>query len=404
MPSTAPSSRRTGRAGAAEMRLCIVGGALQGMEAVLLAGRAGYETLVIDRRADAPAGGMADAFLHCDVLSDTDTVRAAIADCDAVLPAFEEPDGLRLLDRIVPEAERPLLFDLAAYELSRSKIESNRMMAELDVPLPAPWPGCGFPMVVKPSSQSGSIGVSVVRDEAQRRRALEAVQRLGDEPVQQQFVSGRNVSIEVIGDGDSSQAYAVTEVVLDHDYDCKMVVCEPDTVSDEDRAVLEGIGTRIADAVGLRGLMDVEAVRTADGLRVLEFDARIPSQTPAAVEAATGVNLVEELVCAAEGRASGREPAAGCSVYEHYLARHGQLTACGEREFGAIAGPRIHERLFGADLVITDYRPGATVWRATVINSGPTPAEVLRKRKAFITGAMEGCGLCEYIDRSPEAV
>lgn len=37
------------------MRLCIVGGALQGMEAVFLASKAGYETVVIDRRPDAPA-------------------------------------------------------------------------------------------------------------------------------------------------------------------------------------------------------------------------------------------------------------------------------------------------------------------------------------------------------------
>ena len=36
------------------MRLAIVGGALQGMEAAYLSKRAGYETVVIDRKIDCP--------------------------------------------------------------------------------------------------------------------------------------------------------------------------------------------------------------------------------------------------------------------------------------------------------------------------------------------------------------
>ncbi len=37
------------------MLIGIVGGRLQGMEAVYLAKKAGFETLVIDRKEDAPA-------------------------------------------------------------------------------------------------------------------------------------------------------------------------------------------------------------------------------------------------------------------------------------------------------------------------------------------------------------
>ena len=36
-------------------RIAIVGGALQGMEAVLLSKAAGYETVVLDRKPGAPA-------------------------------------------------------------------------------------------------------------------------------------------------------------------------------------------------------------------------------------------------------------------------------------------------------------------------------------------------------------
>ena len=37
------------------MRLAVVGGKLQGTEAAYLAGEAGYEVVLIDRRADSPA-------------------------------------------------------------------------------------------------------------------------------------------------------------------------------------------------------------------------------------------------------------------------------------------------------------------------------------------------------------
>ena len=42
------------------MRLAIVGGALQGMEAVYLSTIAGFETIVIDKRKEAPALALAD--------------------------------------------------------------------------------------------------------------------------------------------------------------------------------------------------------------------------------------------------------------------------------------------------------------------------------------------------------
>jgi pyrrolysine biosynthesis protein PylC len=386
------------------MKICIVGGALQGMEAVLLAKKAGIESLVLDRRETAPASTLADDFVLCDVVEDPETAKKLFSDCDAVIPACEELDALRVLDRIVPETGKSFLFDMHSYEISCSKEQSNKIMVDVGVPLPKPWPECGFPMIVKPSCQSGSIGVSEVNDERERQDALKVVKDLNDVPIQQEFVSGKSVSIEVIGNGTSSKAYVTTEVVLDRNYDCKMVVCEPGILKEEDEAAFDKIGTDIADSIGLKALMDVEAIYTKKGLRVLEIDARIPSQTPLAVQAATGINLLEELLYSALGKETGKKSSGGCSVYEHYLVRDGQLITCGEKEFGHVIRPYLSPRLFGADEVITDYEPGKKEWRATVINSGKTSVDVLEKRKKFISEVMSACELEEYVDRSPEVV
>lgn len=370
---------------------------------MFLSRKAGFETVVVDRKDTAPAASLGDVFIQCD-LKDEKAVKAAFADCDVVIPACEELDALHSLNNIIPEMGIPFLFDMHSYEISCSKERSNEIMASVDTPLPQPWPECGFPIIVKPSSQSGSIGVNAVWNEDERIRALKIVDKLGDIPIQQEFVSGKSVSIEVIGDGSSSRSFITTEVVLDRNYDCKQVVCEPNILSTEKETLFGKIGRDVADSIGLKALMDVEAIDTEKGLRVLEIDARIPSQTPAAIQAATGINLLEELVFTALSKETGRKSSGGCSVYEHYLIRDGNLITCGEKEFGHVSKPYFDTRFFGADEVITDYMPEKSEWRATVINSGKTHAEVLEKRKTFIREVMSSCELDEYIDRSPDVI
>jgi len=386
------------------MKIGIVGGALQGMEAVFLSKKAGFETLVIDRKKTAPAISISDAHEILDVTKDTERVKKALQDCDAVMPACEEIEALRILDKMMKHSGIPLLFDLEAYGISSSKKRSNEIMAEVGVPLPKPWPECGFPVIVKPSAQSGSIGVSAVNDSSGMDPALKIIEELGDIPIIQEFVSGKSVSIEVIGNGETARPLVTTEVVLDYNYDCKQVLCEPNILPKEDDELFADIGKKTAEAIGLKGLMDVEAIYTKNGLRVLEIDARIPSQTPAAVWAATDINILEELVFSSLGKTTGKKSRNECSVYEHYIVENDNLMTSGEKVFGKVTEPRIEERFFGADEAITDYLPGKNTWRATVITKGKTPAEVLGKRKDFIWNVMKECGLEEYMDRSPKMI
>ena len=214
--------------------------------------------------------------------------------CDFVIPACE---SRRTLDALVSTVEDGrLLFDPRAYAVTSSKLKSNRLMASLDVPMPLSWPECGYPAIVKPSSLSGSVGVTLAHNIRGLSGGISDVRALGDRPVIQEFVSGRSVSVEVIGDGLRSEAFVTTEVCLDPYYDCKMVRCRPGILHESEERLLDGIGISVADALALRGIMDVEAIATRSGLKVLEVDARIPSRTPAAVLAATGVYLLVEAI------------------------------------------------------------------------------------------------------------
>ncbi len=386
------------------MRLCVVGGALQGMEAVFLAHEAGYETVVIDRKAEAPALSICDEPHVLDPLKDVSAALEIFSSCDAVLPACEELDLLELLDDVLSDSHIPFLFDLDAYDISCSKRDSNDIMESVGVPLPGRWPECGFPVIVKPSSQSGSIGVSVAFSQEDVDKGLEIVKKLNDKPVIQEFVHGKSVSIEVIGSGDSARSYVTTEVVLDSNYDCKMVRCFPDILDESDDAQFREIGENVAVAIGLRALMDVEAILTPKGLRVLEIDARIPSQTPAAIYIATGVNLLEELVTTALGAPAGRTSSGGSGIYWHLHFKNGVLRTTGEKEFGKVRAPKMGSGLFGSDRFISDYAPGAGEWHGTFMVSGTTPEEAEARRLSVLEKVEKECGVTEYVDGTPEVV
>jgi pyrrolysine biosynthesis protein PylC len=386
------------------MRIGIVGGVLQGMEATYLAKKAGMETLVIDRWKDAPALFLADEYAVLDVVKESGKAMKLLSECDVVIPANENLETLRSLDLMFRTSDVPLMFDMNAYNISSSKVRSNAMMSKMGVPMPLPWPECGFPVVVKPSGESGSCGVTKVFDQDQLKAGIEKIREMGDEAIIQEFVEGPNISVEVIGDGLRALPLVLTEVVLDAGYDCKMVKCPVDNLDSTLEQLFKHEGKRMAESLGLRGIMDVEAI-VKDGMpKVLEIDARIPSQTPAAVLHSSGINIIDILSRTfTDGLPESYENEGRYAFYEHIMVVGDTMTSCGEGRFSEIRKPRIVQGLFGSDEMITDYEPGKNRWHATIMNSARTPMEAAEKRISCIKEIMRRNDLGLYIDPVPEA-
>ena len=57
------------------MRVAIVGGKLQGVEAAFLAHEAGWEAALIDKKSSLPASGLCRSFYQCDVVKDVHHAR-----------------------------------------------------------------------------------------------------------------------------------------------------------------------------------------------------------------------------------------------------------------------------------------------------------------------------------------
>lgn len=377
------------------MNLLIAGGRLQGVELAYLAVKAGWRATVVDRDPEAPAFGLCDRSVVFD-LNDSDRLRDLMRGADFVVPAIEDK---RLLDRIEACAATVgvrFVYDREAYLLSSSKLHSDGLFALLKMPAPRPWPECGFPLTVKPSGASGSEGVRLIET------ALEFEQWQNCTPnhhqwVKQEFLHGPSYSIEVIGTERRYRTFAITELEMDGGYDCKRVLA-PAVLPVELETAFRNTALTLAETLQLQGIMDVEAILHQGQLKVLEIDARFPSQTPAAVYPASGVNLLEALLL--DGEAVVPRFMRGV-VYEHLRVEGETMEVCGEHIM-ADAGPlSLWRRFFGADEALTNYRPGRTRWVATLICTGATLEEAREKRRQVVERILRDCGIKRYRDPEP---
>ncbi len=241
------------------MRLAVVGGRLQGTEAVYLANVAGFESVLVDRHPATPASGLADETHVLDLVTEPERARRVLSSCDAVLPACEDRVTLGWLDTRLRAWGVPFLFDLAAYEISSSKLRSDALFARLGLSRPRPWPSCGLPALVKPSGGSGSEGVRVARTRGELATSRRALESQGHEVVVQEFVDGPSLSLEVIGHRGQIRCFLTTGLEFDVGYDCCRVFAPVD-VPPAVTAALTEAGRRVAEEIGLEGLMDLEAI------------------------------------------------------------------------------------------------------------------------------------------------
>ncbi len=384
------------------MLAAIVGGRLQGVELACLARHAGWRTLLVDRKNHVPARRLCDRFLEADV-TQASALDQALKAVDIVIPALEDQAALDGLVGWGRDRKVPVAFDPTAYAVSSSKIDSDRLFASLGIPAPEPWPQCGFPVVAKPSRASGSDGVVILKSERDSRD-LFPHGFPDDGWVFQQYLHGPSFSLELVGRPGNYVPLQVTQLFMDADCDCK-AVASPSQLGAGQIRDIETLSVEIAQAVRLTGLMDVEVILHEGRFKVLEIDARFPSQTPLCVHASTGCNMFDML---AELFLSGKLSPLGApvsvrgAILEHIRVTTRAIFVEGEHIM-ADAGPL--ERVpgfFGADEAITSYREGSPMWVATLIVTAASRELALEKRNRVILAIQRRFNLETVVDRGQE--
>ncbi len=285
------------------MRVVICGGGLQGVELCFLAQKVGWKICLIDKNPLPPAFNLADINLQFDINELTNpkaVIDEKIIDnfllADLIIPATESPDALKALTSFCLKNNLKLAFDEKAYAISSSKLASRDLFIRCNTPIPTPFlqnSDITFPMIAKPSDGSGSKGVQTFHD-------LQSFYNVFPQGICtpnwlfEAFCEGPSYSVEVCGKPGDYKTYTVTALSMDENLDC-CGVHTPSGLSFEDEEAISKEAIFLATELNLHGLMDLEVIMTKDGYKVLEIDARFPSQTPTAVYLAEGINLIEQL-------------------------------------------------------------------------------------------------------------
>lgn len=300
--------------------ICLVGGKLQGFEAAYLSKKAGMKVVLVDRNPQALIRNYVDEF-HCfDVTKEPEKLLELSKRVDALLPVNENLACIEFLSSIKERFCCPVLFDFEAYRISRDKKSSKDYFKSIGVPTPQDRPS-DPPYFVKPPCESSSVGARIIYDNKE-------LETLESDMLIEEYVEGEVISLEVIGDGNHFAVVKETLVHIDKTYDCHMVTPLPANPS------FRQISHALAANLSLKGIMDVEAISGPKGLRVIEIDARFPSQTPTAVYYSSGINLIELLFHAfTEGIEEIKVlPENKYCIYEHLLlGENGLLVSVGEQ-------------------------------------------------------------------------
>jgi len=345
--------------------VAVAGGNLQGVEAAYLSRKAGWDVLLIDRKPLVPASGLCHSFAQLDVTSSKDLAHV-LNGVDLVIPALENDAALACLDRVTRNKGIPFAFDPAAYAISSCKIKSEQLFEQRGAPTPARWPTCKFPVIAKPNQGSGSQGVTLFNNKTVLQDTLKPPTQ---EWLIQEFIPGPSYSLEVIGLPGQYMTPQVTDLAIDEQYDCKRVTA-PSDLADTLISKFEQLSLALADALNLNGIMDVEVILHENDLKVLEIDARLPSQTPTTVYWSTGLNMVQILGDLFLNRRINLPPNSDHEygvIYEHVRVSSNQLEIAGEHIMSGTDALHVYPDFFGADEAITNYARDRQDWVATLI-------------------------------------
>jgi len=128
----------------------------------------------------------------------------------------------------------------------------------------------GLPVIVKPSKQGSTVGLSIVREIGQLWDAIEEAAKYDDEVMVEQFIPGRELTVGILGD----EALPVGEIIPVHeiyDYECKYTAgmaseIFPADLTAEETKTVQDLARRAFRALKLRGYARIDFRMAPDGV------------------------------------------------------------------------------------------------------------------------------------------
>jgi D-alanine-D-alanine ligase len=159
----------------------------------------------------------------------------------------------------------------------------------------------GLPVVVKPSKQGSTVGLTVVKDITQLAPAVEEARKHDDEVMVEKFIPGRELTVGILGD----EALPVGEIIPVHeiyDYECKYTAgmareIFPADLSADETKTIQDLARRAFRALKLRGYARIDFRMAPDGVFYCLEANTLPGMTALSLipqaAAAAGISFPE---------------------------------------------------------------------------------------------------------------
>jgi D-alanine-D-alanine ligase len=159
----------------------------------------------------------------------------------------------------------------------------------------------GFPVIVKPSKQGSTVGLSIVKTPEQLQPAIDAAFEHDDEVMIEQFIAGRELTVGILGD----QVLPVGEIISKneiYDYEAKYtpgIASEefPAKLTQQESETIQRFAKKAFDALKLRGYARIDFRMATDGTFYCLEANTLPGMTQTSLipqaAAAVGISFPE---------------------------------------------------------------------------------------------------------------
>jgi D-alanine-D-alanine ligase len=148
---------------------------------------------------------------------------------------------------------------------------------------PADAARLGFPLVVKPSAEGSSVGISIVKEEAQFGPALAVAATARGVVILEEYVKGREINVGVLDD-EALGEVEIRPASEFYDYEAKYLRDDtqyfvPAPITDAERRLLHDLAVRAHRALGCSGATRVDLILTPQGRAVCLEINTLPGMT-----------------------------------------------------------------------------------------------------------------------------
>ena len=186
-----------------------------------------------------------------------------------------------LFDRILQETEIPRAAGGTVYTAEQAKEVANRL---------------GYPVLVRPSYVLGGQGMQIAISDAEIEEFMAVINRYSQEhPILvDKYLMGKELEVDAVCDGEDILIPGIMEHIERtgvHSGD-SISVYPAHTVSDKVKETIAEYSRRLARALHVRGLINIQFIAVGDEVYVIEVNPR-SSRTVPYISKVTGIPIVE---------------------------------------------------------------------------------------------------------------